>query len=73
MTLKQTFSERFKILLDKNNLSLRDFEKLFKIAHFTAQNWHNGRTIPRIKKILDLRHFFNCTTDYILGLKDCQN
>ncbi len=62
------FKDRLKELRSTKNLSQMQLAKLTNISQSAIAKWELGKTEPTASAIITLAHFFNETTDYILGL-----
>lgn len=50
-------------------LSRAQLAESIDVCEKTMNNWMNGRTDPPVSKLIKMANFFNCTTDYLLGLE----
>lgn len=67
--MKKT-GETIKRLMDENNISVKDLQKLLRLASVQAiYYWLNGDKIPSIDNLCILSHFFNVPIDDILSVK----
>ena len=64
------FKDRLKELRSTKNLSQMQLAKLTNISQSAIAKWELGKTEPTASAIITLAHFFNETTDYILGLNE---
>lgn len=39
-----------------------------EVSESTMKNWMHGKTEIPVSKLIKMANFFNCTTDYLLGL-----
>ena len=39
-----------------------------EVSESTMKNWMHGKTEIPVSKLIKIANFFNCTTDYLLGL-----
>lgn len=73
-----TFSERFKYLREEHELTQRDFTNSFNkkynlnISYPTVSYWETGRE-PNYDVLKKIAEYFNCSTDYLLGLSIYKN
>lgn len=61
------FFNRYKLLCDELNINIYQVPNN---SSSTVDNWKNNGVIPTGKKIIELSIYFNCSTDYLLGLSD---
>ncbi len=54
-------------LRKKNNLSQKDFAKIFGVAQNTVSNWENGKRDIDNDKLKTISEYFNVSIDYILN------
>jgi len=64
------FKDRIKLLRETSNLSLTQLALEFGKTEAAVRAWELGRTKPEADTIIKLSKFFNCSTDYILGLSN---
>lgn len=65
------FGERLKELRQEKNLSLLELGKQLQISDATLCRWENNIVDAKGKDLVTLAKYFNVSTDYLLGLKDC--
>lgn len=65
-----TFCERLKELREEQNLSYRQLSKNTGFSDTALRKWEKGIQIPNIETLVTLAHYFNVSTDYLLGLVD---
>lgn len=61
------FSERFRFLLNKFQVSKYKLNKELGLPDTSLYNWQNGKREPSIESIIKLAEYFNCSVDYIVG------
>lgn len=61
------FSERFRFLLEKFNVTKYKLNKDTQIPESIIYTWQNGECTPSIESVMKLAEYFNCSIDYILG------
>lgn len=61
---------RIKDLRLERNLRQIDMAQQTGFGQSTIAQWENGTRLPSLEAIVALAKFFNCTTDYLLGLED---
>ena len=49
-----------------------EIAKKLNVAKQTVSNWENDNIQPSIEMLIRLSKIFNVSTDYLLGLDDCQ-
>ena len=64
------FQERIKELRTQKGLSQMELSKLTGISQSAIAKWELGKTEPTASAIITLAHFFQETTDYLLGLEN---
>ena len=70
MSIVDVFSERLNELTKGKGLIPSTFEKELNIPHSTAQGWFVGKNMPNYDYLVLIANFFECTTDYLLGVTD---
>ena len=61
---------RIKDLRLESNLRQIDMAQQTGFAQSTIAQWENGIKLPSLEAVVILAKFFNCSTDYLLGLED---
>ena len=61
---------RLKDLRIERNLRQIDMAEQIGFTQPTIAQWENGSRLPTLENLVLLAKFFNCTTDYLLGLED---
>ncbi len=61
------FSQRFKELLNKNNLSRYAFYNANNFAKQSIDDWYHGKRTPTVQNAILIAKYFDCTLDYLLG------
>ena len=64
------FAERLKKELEQNNITMYRLAKDLKLSKQTVVNWCSGANEPKASQITELCKYFDCTSDYLLGLSD---
>ena len=67
------FSETLNDLLQENNLTAQNFASQLGVSTTTICRYLNDKHSPKLSAIVMLADFFNCTSDYILGLEHYSN
>lgn len=67
------FKDRIKLLRQERNLSLAQLAGSFNKSESAIRTWEAGRTKPDADTLIELSRYFDCTTDYLLGLSDFRN
>lgn len=62
--------ERLKELRMEKELSQLQLAKATGFSQSAITYWETGQRIPNAKAIITLAHFFEVSTDYLLGEKD---
>ncbi len=66
----QIFTNRLNQIMNENNCSAYKLSKAIKVNNQTVINWQNGNNEPKAQQIADIAKYFDCTSDYLLGLAD---
>ena len=71
--IEDSFGLRLKYLLDKKNLTQKQFAKMMtelgtNISETSVSKWCNNETLPPLNKIIDIANFFGVSYLYLLGL-----
>lgn len=64
------FAERLKELRLENELSQTALAKEINISIACINRWEKGLRVPNIDSIILLCKFFECRSDYLIGLED---
>ncbi len=67
------FKDRIKLLRETSNLSLTQLALEFGKTESAVRAWELGRTKPDVDTIIKISKYFDCTSDYLLGLSDFKN
>jgi len=65
-----TFSERFRLLIDKKKVTRRKLSAGAKISTGCIQRFLTDTGKPLLDNLIRLANFFECSLDYLLGLSD---
>lgn len=68
--METTFSKRLKYLRIYHNISQKKLADKLNITPKVISNYELGKSEPNCKVIVDIAHFFNVSTDYLLGVSD---
>lgn len=60
------FSDRLKVLRQKNNLSQKELAQILKVSTGTVGNWEVGLREPDFNTLIKIANIFNVSCDYIL-------
>jgi transcriptional regulator with XRE-family HTH domain len=63
------FYDRLKMICDEKGVKMTPLLKELGISPGNTEKWKNG-TLPNGKILIKLAEKLNCSTDYLLGLKD---
>ena len=63
------FSERLGELMFEANLNGRTLAPLLGCGENTIYRYLEGTRVPTVAMVIQLADFFNCTTDFLLGLE----
>ena len=64
------FAERLKELREENNLTQYELSKKINISTACINRWEKNLRVPNIDSIIILCKFFDCSSDYLIGLED---
>ena len=67
------FDVRLKELRKEKQLSQEELANYTAIGQSSISAWERGERQPLASQLIILASFFNCSVDYILGLKDTKN
>ena len=63
----EKFSERFRQLLKEKGIKRQDLKKTKLFAKQSIDDWFNDVRLPTIDNLIELREYFGCTLDYLVG------
>lgn len=61
--------EMLKELMSENDLTAKRLSEITGIPAPTITRYRNGKSNPTLKNLIILADYFNCSTDYLLGLE----
>ena len=64
------FAERLKSLRLERNLHQVDLARSIQVSVNCISRWEKKLRTPNIDSIIILCNFFDCSADYLIGLKD---
>lgn len=64
------FTSRLNQIMNENKCSVYKLSKAIKVSNQTVINWQNGSNEPKAQQIADIAKYFDCSSDYLLGLSD---
>lgn len=64
------FAERLSGLIFEANLMPTAFAKTVGLGRSTVNNYLNKRKMPALDVVIKIADFFQCTTDFLLGLEE---
>lgn len=64
-----TLGERLKKERLKKDINQVELAKYMNVSKQTVSNWENDNRIPDTLTLAKLAEYFNCSTDYLLGIK----
>lgn len=67
------FKDRIKILRREKNMTQSQLAALLGKSEGAVRAWEIDRSKPDVDTLIILAKYFNCTTDYLLGLDDYRN
>ena len=62
------FSNTIKKLRADRNITQAELARKLKITRATVSSWEMDLSMPSTALIVDLAHFFNVSSDYLLGI-----
>ena len=62
--------ERLAELREERNITQKDLADQTNLSVRAISRWETGVQLPSIDSVIILAKFFNCSTDYLLGLED---
>ena len=62
-------NERIRQLRESRGMSMQQLADKLGLAKSSVAKWELGMTQPTVGNLLAMSRFFNCSTDYILGLE----
>lgn len=68
--METIFQKRLKYLRIYHNISQKKLADKLNITPKVISNYELGKSEPNCKAIIDIAHFFNVSTDYLLGVSD---
>ena len=60
------------VLLKENNVSRKELCSAIGVTNSNITGWENGDYAPSVDIVIQIAHYFNVTTDYLLGVSDKQ-
>ena len=66
----ENLKNKIKELRLEQNLTQVQMANKIGFAQSTIAQWENGIKLPSLEAVVILAKFFNCYTDYLLGLED---
>ena len=67
------FSDVLRSLRESRKLSAAQLAGAFEKSEGAIRMWETGRSKPDADTLIKLAQYFNCTTDYLLGLSEYRN
>ena len=68
-----SFLERLYSLMQDKNINKNSLCKTLEINGNSFVNWENRGTLPKGETLIKMAHYFNVTSDYLLGLDNVPN
>ena len=66
------FTERFKKIIQTNNLTAYRVAKDTGISQGLMAEYHRGDKIPTVNNLVKIADYLDCSVDYLLGRTDNQ-
>ena len=70
MDILTNFAGTLNDLIIENNLNARTLALALGMENSTITRYLNGERLPSIDYLVKIANYFNCSTDYLLGLED---
>ena len=70
MDVLSNFAEILNDLLIEHNLKAKELSIKLGMANATITRYKNKDRVPTIENLVKIANYFNCSTDYLLGLED---
>jgi len=67
------FKDRIKILRTEKDITTTQLANIIEKTDSAIRAWEYGRTKPDCDTLIKLATYFDCTTDYLLGLSEWRN
>ena len=64
------FAENLNDLLIEHNLNSKDFGEIIGVGNSTITRYINKDRFPTVEYLVKIADYFQCSTDYLLGLED---
>lgn len=65
--------KNLKLIRKKRKITGKELARAINTSHQQVYNYENGVYEPSIETLILIAQFFNCSTDYLLGLTDIEN
>ena len=62
--------KNLKAEMTRRDMTYKDLAENLRVSYSTVSNWMNEKTEIPASCVVKLAKFFQCTTDYLLDLKD---
>lgn len=56
------------VLLKENHITQKQFAESIGASQGNIADWKSGKSAPTIERLIEISHYFNVTTDYLLGI-----
>jgi len=73
MEFRIDFKDRIRMLRKLNGISTTKLAGTIDLSEAAVKAWELGRTKPNADTLIKLAEYFDCTTDYLLGISDVKN
>lgn len=73
MDTRRILNFRLKQLREERHLSIEELASALDASKGQIVSWEELETDPPVRKLIQMSKYFNCTTDYLLGLSDKRN
>lgn len=66
----EIFGKKLKELRTENGVSMKQLANAIEASDAAVCKWENGISEPKASYVAKLAQYFNCTSDFLLGLHD---
>ena len=70
MDCLSNFAENLNDLLIEYNLKAKNLADILGVGNATINRYLNKERVPSLEYLVKIADYFNCSTDYLLGLED---
>ena len=70
MKSKKTIGYRLSQIRLENDMSLRDMAKAIGVTDTSIMRWEKDKMCPSFLKVIEICRMFNCSLDWLAGMKE---